>query len=883
MVCFGNPFLLFSIEKQHLNYKSQPVNCWREYVKICLETSCFMLGPQCYESNQLVLQENIVKLYRETFGDLQASLDFPCGSVERLSDNILKAYKQAIRSNKVFRNIKITLGNINNGYCGYVLQRSGSHQTADIPILDSSTVGDPIECYLDSTTSRKAIATPLNPSQLPITIHGIDNRRGALDGSLVKVALYKDVGRCGHVCEVLEQGPQQQFVCSVDSNNSIFFCPIDRKSPKLVNLPGLPCQILRKVSNLLIVKEELVYKQHAVTVFDPKSFTIIPNKVATNGSIEFADVEVPQIKDVIPLSIAQKLLFVVSFLRWNPKYRYPLGVVIAAIPRGLTLYHAQRMLLAHHRINTASVDDVALDDGNFSVVAIDPSLPQYDHALTIDSPEADVFDDALTLERISSKDDGQSNYQLGVHVTNVGRALNRTALETARERGAAIYGTKTNPLFYPMLHKKIRENLSLDCDRNALAISITCRVSIDGKNIKMDTIKVHESCVCSRAQLTYNDVQELLNGMVKSGSRLDKIVKNYNKMLPAGSGFGIEQKLAVLLQISEYFLRYRMQSDDIDYTIEDDDVLLNPQAHFLVEEMMIWANRIAAEHVLAAFPESTPLLRQPPPRLTKTIKHHKDATEFSPLYKSLALKLGISTEPGLFLMTESLRKQLLGALQSGDITLVSNLLRVTSYHPQLAVLSKEVNGSKLRAQYVCSRSLQEQEKLELQHGDYLVSLTDSQKEVYSHYNHCCLYTHFTSPLRRYIDIVVQRLILQSLSSSPSTEYDLKTIILCEQSNAKVLGAKKFRKEFKCLSLAISLAECSQPCTAYVASAKKYLQLVIRELDWQILSLSQRSFRLSCITGSAKLNIIIIQFNIFKWERIQQKVASLLCGNPELHH
>ena len=75
-------------------------------------------------------------------------------------------------------------------------------------------------------------------------------------------------------------------------------------------------------------------------------------------------------------------------------------------------------------------------------------------------------------------------------------------------------------------------------------------------------------------------------------------------------------------------------------------------------------------------------------------------------------------------MMELLRKQLLGALQSGNTRQASNLLRVTSYHPQLAVLSREVNGSKSRAQYVCSGQFQEQEKFELQHGDYLVSLTD---------------------------------------------------------------------------------------------------------------------------------------------------------------
>ena len=135
---------------------------------------------------------------------------------------------------------------------------------------------------------------------------------------------------------------------------------------------------------------------------------------------------------------------------------------------------------------------------------------------------------------------------------------------------------------------------------------------------------------------------------------------------------------------------------------------------------------------------------------------------------------------------------------------------------------------------------------------YLIPLTDSQKEVYGHYDLCCLYTHFTSPLRRYVDIIMQRMILQSLSLSPSPSYSLEDLKkICTDCNARVSGAMNFQREFNRLSLALSLAECSQPCTTYVASIEKSLQLVIRELDCQFLSPNQRSFRLSSITNSAE--------------------------------
>ena len=177
------------------------------------------------------------------------------------------------------------------------------------------------------------------------------------------------------------------------------------------------------------------------------------------------------------------------------------------------------------------------------------------------------------------------------HIANVGKVLkSKTDCKVdkiAREKGTAVYGSKMVQLFYPMLPTKMRENLSLNCNKKASTISISCEVSIVGKNIELDhnTIRVHESCVCSRAQLTYENAQDLLNG-VKS-NEVDKIVKNYNKMLSTNHTFGLEQRLAVLLQISEFLFRHRTQSDEIDYPIENDEAFSSPQAYFLVSEMMI--------------------------------------------------------------------------------------------------------------------------------------------------------------------------------------------------------------------------------------------------------------------------------------------------------
>ena len=258
-----------------------------------METSSFKLTPQCYEAGESVVQTHIHKLYIEVFGDLQDVLASPSSRADEVSDSILDAYKRAFQSSRACRNVKVMLGKLGDGDRGYVLQRSDSKSVANAP-KDASMGATEIECNLEGITYRRCMAIPLDPKEPPITVQGVDNRRCALEGARVKVRVYNDSERFGRVCKILEQGPQRQFVCRVDNHNAIFLYPVDRKNPKLINLPGLSREMLERASNELIIEKELNYKQRAVTVFDPKSFSI-PSKPDEK-------MDIPQIKDVIPLS-----------------------------------------------------------------------------------------------------------------------------------------------------------------------------------------------------------------------------------------------------------------------------------------------------------------------------------------------------------------------------------------------------------------------------------------------------------------------------------------------------------------------------------------------------------------------------------------------------
>ena len=828
VVCVGNPFLLFSIETSTKEYE---IPCWREYIKRCLETSSLRLLPHCYKADETVVKHHVDQLYSEVFEDIRGVMAPPCCEAHKVRDSILKAYKRAFQNcnnEEILKSLDYVLPNDTAA----AAEAPGDVPEApeDVPTApgDTPMEGPPIECYLECRTYKKCTAVPLDPKEPPITIQGIDNRRLALDGARVKVRVYKDnSNRFGRVCRREEQGPQRQFLCYVDNYNATFLCPIDHKNPKLANLPRLSSKIL-KASEFLI-QEELKHKHLAVTVFDPKSF-----------EIPIKDDGIPKIKDVIPLSIAERLLFVVWYLKWRPKYRYPLGVVVAAIPKGLTLYHGERLLLAHHHINTTPLDD----DEIATIDTAGSFLPYYDHAFTIDPPEAMVLDDALTLEPVAS-DDGKC-YQLGVHITNVGGAvkIGNKVDNGARERGTAVYGSKEFHTI-PILPEKVRNTLSLECDKKTTAISYTCEVCIDGEDIKMvpTTIRICESHVRSTARMTYEEVQQSLFKV--KGESLHKKIQDYDKALSTNSAFGLEQRLVLLLKISKSLFRSRMQYDKMNYSTE------NPEACFLVEELMIWANRITAEHIFAAFPQLALLRKLKPPnqdQLKDLLQNYSDIVAHSPVYKTLADNLNITTEPGPVVITEDVRRELYDALKHDKFLQAKNLLKVTNF-PQLAVLCKEAYSTKCRAEYVCSSMLQK--PFSLENGNYMVSLPQDVSEVYGHNDLCCLYTHSTSPLRRYMDIVVQRLILQSLSTVDGQYSPEELKEISSKCNTTTMNASKFEKEFICLSIALSLAKCSQTCTVHVTRVEKTLNFVIQELDYHCLPVDQCSFHLSSITSNAK--------------------------------
>ena len=207
---------------------------------------------------------------------------------------------------------------------------------------------------------------------------------------------------------------------------------------------------------------------------------------------------------------------------------------------------------------------------------------------TIDGADAKDFDDALSVERIGGR--GKSvRYRIGVHIADVSHYVTEgSALdEAARLRATSVY---LPGRVLPMLPEALSNGLcSLVEGADRLALS--CFVEIDRDGAVGD-VRFAETVIRSDARLTYEQVQEFAEG----------------GRLPEGKR-KLERDVKVLLDLAEVLRAQRMGAGalDFDFTeakvdVDDRGALhLTPvrsnAARRLVEEMMLLANRLVAKEL----------------------------------------------------------------------------------------------------------------------------------------------------------------------------------------------------------------------------------------------------------------------------------------------
>jgi ribonuclease R len=330
--------------------------------------------------------------------------------------------------------------------------------------------------------------------------------------------------------------------------------------------------------------------------------------------------------------------------------------------------------------------------------------------VTIDGATARDFDDAISLEETAA-----GGWRLGVHIADVahyvaeGGALD---LEAYR-RGTSVYFPDRA---VPMLPEHISNGLcSLRPGVPRLTLSAFMTINERGKVVRR---RFSESVIRSGRRLTYEEVTRLLEEP-KPGDE-----EEYGEVL---------QLLRRAQELMRVLLKRRLARGSIDFDLPEGDVILDTEgftvgvrpgqrtvAHRIIEEFMIAANETVARELEGAAEPALYRLHDPP---------SKDALE--ELRDTLA-PLGLPLK---------------GDLAAPQPSALQAVLRRVEGRPEEPFVSSLVLRSMQRAIYDPESR-----------GHYALASRH--------------YTHFTSPIRRYPDLVVHRRLKARLRGRPVEEAEL---------------------------------------------------------------------------------------------------------------
>ncbi len=322
-----------------------------------------------------------------------------------------------------------------------------------------------------------------------------------------------------------------------------------------------------------------------------------------------------------------------------------------------------------------------------------------DHLIfTIDGDDAKDFDDAVEIEKTSS------GYVLGVHIADVSYYVSENSAidNEARKRGTSVYLPSFVVSMLPEHLSNGLCSLNPDCDR--LTVSVIIEFDHGGTILNY---KITESVINSKYRMTYKKVLGILEGDAE-------LSEEYRE---------ITESIQIMNELREKLKSNRMKNGSIDFAFPEVKIILDDNgkpsdiykeypdnAHSLIEEFMLCANVcVAREMFYGELPAIYRIHEKP------TVDKVNDFSRF--------------------------------------VSRLGHILRTQSDNPHpraFADLLQAIKGDKneLLISKVMLRSLMKAKYSENCSGHFGLGFEN--------------YCHFTSPIRRYPDLVVHRILKEHL-------------------------------------------------------------------------------------------------------------------------
>ncbi|MCM3639339.1 ribonuclease R [Sporosarcina luteola] len=319
-----------------------------------------------------------------------------------------------------------------------------------------------------------------------------------------------------------------------------------------------------------------------------------------------------------------------------------------------------------------------------------------DLVITIDGADAKDLDDAISLVK---NEDG--TYTLSVHIADVSYYVeeNTPLDDEAYDRATSVYLTDR---VIPMLPHKLSNGI---CSLNPHVdrLTMSCQMTID-RNGKVIHHEIFESVIQSKERMTYTDVYKII------GEKDEELMKKYEHIVPM---------LNNMADLASILRQKRIDRGAIDFDFKESKVIVDEQgwptdivirertaAERLIEEFMLAANETVAEHFHWM---QVPFLYRihEDPKAEKLQRFFEFLTNFGIVVKGTGNKVHPRALQEIVESIEGMPEE----------TVISTMLL---------------------------RSMQQAKYFEESLGHFGLSAD--------------FYTHFTSPIRRYPDLIVHRLI-----------------------------------------------------------------------------------------------------------------------------
>lgn len=373
-----------------------------------------------------------------------------------------------------------------------------------------------------------------------------------------------------------------------------------------------------------------------------------------------------------------------------------------------------------------------------------------DTVITIDPVDARDFDDAVSLTR----DPKNGHWLLTVHIADVSHfaPLGGSLDKEARKRGTSVYlPQRVLPMFPEIISNGLA---SLQQDRVRYVKTVQVEFTPLGQKVN---VRFFSGAIRNRRRFTYEQVSKILKANPKDDSAV----------VPKGVGEVPSDVLSLLLRMRELALILRkrrkkhgaleLSMPEVELEIDDDGrvtgahFVVNDISHQIIEEFMLTANEAVAEH-------------------------------FARLNISFLRRVHPAPDPN-------------------KLKAFAEFARILDYKVDLE-----------RDRFALQRVLEQSTGKPEQHAIHFALLRSLKQAVYSpvEEGHYALaskdYCHFTSPIRRYPDLTVHRLLGQWLRTSKAGSDPVELAALGEHCSVTERRAETAERELKKLKLLTYMSE-----------------------------------------------------------------------------